>query len=94
MSTYDVRIWSVREYKGRDRKTGKDRSTWRVRWEVAGQEFGKSFQTKAMAESFRSDLVVAQRKGVAFDEATGLPEPMARELNSRSCTSMRWPSWT
>src|SRR5205814_9763869 len=36
VSTYDVRIWSVREYKGRYRKTGNDRSTWRVRWEVAG----------------------------------------------------------
>ena len=51
MSTYDVRVWGIREHKGRDRKTGKDRSTYRVRWEVAGQEFGKSYQTKALAES-------------------------------------------
>jgi integrase len=84
MSTYDVRIWAIREYKGRDRKTGKPRSTHRVRWQVSGQEFGESYQTSAMAESFRSRLIVAQREGVAFDEATGLPEPMAREANSRS----------
>lgn len=84
MSTYDVRIWAIREYKGRERKTGKPRITYRVRWEVAGKEFGETFQTKALAESFRSKLLIAQREGVAFDEATGLPEPMARELNSRT----------
>lgn len=84
MSTYDVRIWAIREHKGRDRKTGKERKTYRVRWKVAGKEFGKSVQTRAMAESFRSRLVVAQREGTAFDEASGLPEPMARELNSRT----------
>ncbi|MEU1751999.1 integrase [Micromonospora matsumotoense] len=83
-STYDVRIWTIREYKGRDRKTGKDRKTYRVRWEVAGRECGETFQTRAMAESFRSRLVVAQREGTAFDKPSGLPEPMARELNSRT----------
>jgi hypothetical protein len=30
MTTYDVRVWSIREYKGKDRKTGKARSTFRV----------------------------------------------------------------
>ena len=84
MSTYEVRIWATREYQGRDRKTGKERKSYRVRWEVAGREFGKTFQTRAMAESFRSRLVIAQREGIAFDKPTGLPEPMARELNSRT----------
>ncbi len=98
MSTYSVRVWAIREHKGRDPKTGKARSTYRVRWQVAGKDFGKSFQTRALAESFRSKLVVAQREGVAFDEATGLPEPMARELNSRTWyehavafVDMKWP---
>jgi site-specific recombinase XerD len=65
---------------------------------VAGRQFGKSYQTKALAESFRSRLVIAQREGVAFDEPTGLPEPMARELNNRSWyehavafVDMKWP---
>ena len=31
MTTYDVRVWAIREYKGKDRKTGKARSTYRVR---------------------------------------------------------------
>jgi integrase len=98
MSTYDVRVWAIREYKGKDRKTGKARSTYRVRWEVAGKEFGETFQTRPLAESFRSKLIVAQREGVAFDEVTGPPEPMARELNSRTWyehaiafVDMKWP---
>ncbi len=98
MSTYEVRIQGIEEHKGKDRKTGKDRSTYRVRWQVAGKRFGKSYQTKALAESFRSKLITAQREGVAFDEPSGLPEPMARELNSRTWyehavafVDMKWP---
>jgi integrase len=98
VSTFDVRIWGISEHKGHDRKTGKPRSTFRVRWLVAGQRFGESFQTRPLAESFRSTLVVAQRQGVAFDEVCGLPEPMARELRTRSWyqhateyVDMKWP---
>jgi integrase len=98
MTTYDVRIFGIREHKGHDRKTGKPRSTHRLRWRVAGQVFGKTYQTLALAESFRSKLITAQREGVAFDEASGLPEPMARELNSRTWyehavafVDMKWP---
>jgi site-specific recombinase XerD len=83
-TTYDVRIWAIREHKGKDRKTGKPRSTYRVRWLVVGKDFGESYQTRALAESFRSKLISAQRQGVAFDVASGLPEPMAREFNSKS----------
>ncbi|GAA0717910.1 tyrosine-type recombinase/integrase [Dactylosporangium roseum] len=98
MTTFDVRIWGIQEHKGKDRKTGKPRSTWRLRWVVAGKTFGDSFQTRALAESFRSRLIVAQREGVAFDESCGLPEPMARELKTRSWyqhateyVDMKWP---
>ncbi|GAA2517997.1 integrase [Pilimelia columellifera] len=98
MSTYDVRIWAIREFKGKDPRTGKARSTFRVRWEVAGREFGRTFKTRAMAESFRSQLIVAQREGTAYDEASGLPGPMARRLNARSWyqlavefVDMKWP---
>ncbi|MEV0570671.1 tyrosine-type recombinase/integrase [Dactylosporangium sp. NPDC050588] len=98
MTTFDVRIWGIREHKGKDRKTGKPRSTYRLRWLVAGEELGESFQTRALAESFRSRLVVAQREGVAFDEVTGLPEPMARALRTKSWyqhateyVDMKWP---
>ena len=100
MSTYEVRIWAISEYKGRAAATsgGKARSTYRLRWLVGGKRFGKSFQTRALAESFRSKLVVAQREGIAFDDVTGLPEPMAREARSRTWyehavafVDMKWP---
>jgi hypothetical protein len=65
---------------------------------VAGRVFYESYKTKALAESFRSKLVIAQRESVAFDEAVGLPEPMARERNTRSWydhavafVDMKWP---
>ncbi|RZU51916.1 site-specific recombinase XerD [Krasilnikovia cinnamomea] len=97
-TSYDVRVWKIREHKGKDRKTGKPRSTYRVRWLVAGVDHGKSYQTRALAESFRSKLITAQREGVTFDVVSGLPEPMARELNSRSWfehavayVDMKWP---
>ncbi|WP_432980437.1 tyrosine-type recombinase/integrase [Dactylosporangium sp. CA-233914] len=98
MITFDVRVWGISEHKGKDRKTGKPRSTFRVRWIVAGKRFGDSFQTRPLAESFRSKLVSAQREGVGFDTDCGLPEPMARELRTRTWyqhateyVDMKWP---
>nr|BFE64988.1 tyrosine-type recombinase/integrase [Dactylosporangium thailandense] len=98
MSTFDVRVWSIEEHKGKDRKSGKPKSTFRVRWVVAGKRFGDSFASRPLAESFRSRLLVAQREGVAFDEQCGLPEPMARQLRTRSWyqhaveyVDMKWP---
>jgi integrase len=38
-----------------------------------------TFATYALADSFRSELVKAMRRGEAFDIATGLPESMLRE---------------
>ena len=92
MSSYDVRLWSILT------RSGKRRATYAVRWFVNGRPFSKTFAAKALAESYRSKLVIAQREGVAFDEASGLPEPMARELNSRTWlehaiafVDMKWP---
>lgn len=96
--TYDVRLWGIREHKTRTGRGKKAASTFRVRWLVAGEEFGESFQTKPLAESFRSRLLLAQREGVAFDADTGMPEPIARGLSARSWyehavefVDMKWP---
>lgn len=93
MSTYDVRIWSILTYKG------KRRTTYTVRWIVAGKYFPETFTTRKLAESFRAKLLSAAREGVAFDEASGLPENLARAKNSRSwyehaCAfvDMKWPN--
>ncbi|MGH3341370.1 MAG: tyrosine-type recombinase/integrase [Carbonactinosporaceae bacterium] len=44
----------------------------------------EQFETNALAESFRSDLVAAARKGEAFFTDTGLPVSMQRNENSLS----------
>jgi integrase len=83
-TSYDVRIWTIREHETKARKGGKPVCTYRVRWRVAKEEFGESFKTKGLAEGFRSKLMTHQREGVAFDVVTGLPEPMAREINTKA----------
>jgi integrase len=92
VSSYDVRVYHILANRNQRR------TSHTVRWQVAGGRHRRTFATMALAESFRSKLIVAQREGVAFDETTGLPEPMARELNSRSWyehavafVDMKWP---
>ncbi|KIR64273.1 integrase [Micromonospora haikouensis] len=93
MSSYDVRIHAILTNTLASKK-----KSYSVRWRVAGKSFRKTYATAALAESFRSKLVVAQREGTAFDEKSGLPEPMARELNARNWydlavafVDMKWP---
>lgn len=92
MSTYDVRVYTLLV------NNNTSNTTYTVRWKVAGKPFRDTFATRALAESFRSKLVIAQREGVAFDEATGLPGPMARARNARTWydhaiafVDMKWP---
>ena len=91
-TTYDVRIWKTKVYEG---KRG---NTYYVRWVVVGKEWKEGFKTSALAESFRSDLVAAARKGEAFDTETGLPVSMQRSTREMSwyefaCAfvDMKWP---
>ena len=72
-TTFDVRIWKTSHYKGT--RT----STYWVRWAVAGHRKKEPFKTDALAESFRSQLVIAARKGEAFDVDSGYPVSMQRK---------------
>lgn len=92
LTTYNVRVRKTKVYRG-SRVT-----TYYVRWTVDGRESKKPFRTSAQAESFRSDLVVAARKGEAFYTSTGLPVSMQRAEASLSwytfaCgyVDMKWP---
>lgn len=71
-TTYDVRIHKT------DVWEGKKTTTYYVRWKVGGQPWKAPFKTRALADSFRSELVAASRRGEAFDLATGRPISMAR----------------
>lgn len=70
--SYEVRFWSTRH------KTGR-RRPYEVRWVVSGESFSRSHVTGPLAESFKSQLVQAARRGEGFDESTGLPESMVRQ---------------
>ncbi|MFF4949764.1 tyrosine-type recombinase/integrase [Streptomyces chattanoogensis] len=66
-TTYSVKIWSIRVYRGK-RKT-----SYSVRWELDGREWRAPFATHALADAFRSELVTATRRGEAFSLVTGRP---------------------
>jgi hypothetical protein len=44
-----------------------------VRWKAAGRVRSKSFVTRALADSYRAELLRAARRGLEFDPATGEP---------------------
>jgi integrase len=71
-TTFDVSIWKTTVYKG------KRRNTYYVRWKAGKREFREAFKTQALADSFRSELVTASRKGEPFDKTTGLPVSASR----------------
>jgi hypothetical protein len=92
-TTFDVRIWAV------TKRTRRDGPKYRVRWVVVGKELHDTFPTRALADSFRSDLVSATRRGEAFLTMTGRPVSWQRpEITTISwydhaCAyvDMKWP---
>ncbi|WP_199439296.1 tyrosine-type recombinase/integrase [Umezawaea beigongshangensis] len=77
-TTYDVRIYKTETYQG------KKTTTHYVRWKVAGKLHREGFRTAALADSFRSELVSASRRGEAFRIDTGRPVSMRREEQTMS----------
>jgi hypothetical protein len=71
-TTYDVRVWNIEVYKG------KTTTSYLVWWRVAGRRFKERFKTRALADSYRSELLTAARKGEPFDVDTGRPLSMMR----------------
>jgi integrase len=59
-TTYDARGYRTEVYKG------KEVATYHVRWKVGGKLWREGFRTAAQADSFRSALSAAARKGEAF----------------------------
>jgi hypothetical protein len=71
--TYDVRVYRTEVYKGA-RVT-----SYRVRWKAGHRLWTEGFRNAAQADSFRSSLLTAARKGEAFSLTTGRPMSWARE---------------
>ncbi len=91
MNSTDVRFWDVR------RNRSSKATSYEVRWVVAGRQRSRSRRTKALAESFLSDLRQAARRGEPFDIATGLPESMLVQAGPswlhfvQRYIDMKWP---
>ncbi|KPI04494.1 integrase family protein [Actinobacteria bacterium OK074] len=67
-ATFDVKVWQI------EIGSGRLRESYGVRWSVAGKRHRKSFQTFALADGFRAELVTATHVGEPFNISTGLPE--------------------
>ncbi|WP_301127388.1 tyrosine-type recombinase/integrase [Streptomyces cacaoi] len=67
----DVRLWKVT-------RTGRTARPYRLRWVVGGRVHSATFATSALADSRRSELRQAMRRGEAFHVASGLPESEVR----------------
>ena len=81
--TYDARIYKTEVYKG------KKVTTYYVRWRTGKKKqlWKEPFRNSAQAESFRSALVTAARKGEAFSLATGRPVTWQRDASEKARTS-------
>lgn len=91
-TTFKVTVWKIRTYRG-TKKT-----THNVRWLVGGEEQSLTFDTWALADSFRSQLKQAMAKGEAFDIVTGLPPSMSNQGATTSWydfvvgyVDLKWP---
>ena len=75
-TTYDVRVYRTEVYKGA-RVT-----TYKVRWKTDRRLWKEGFRNAALADSFRSSLLTAARKGEAFSLSTGRPVSWKRDESS------------
>ncbi|ATE57499.1 tyrosine-type recombinase/integrase [Actinosynnema pretiosum] len=72
-----IRIWKIgKPY------VGKRKTTYKVRWTVAGKVHTEPCSTRTLADAFRSKLLVAARDGIAFEVASGLPVTAARQAQA------------
>ena len=91
MNAFDVRIHTIRPQE-------EQAPPFEVRWRVAGRDKSKSFLTRALADSYRAELVRAARQGLEFDPATGeprwaVPEPAVTTWleHAIAYADMKWP---
>ncbi|WP_103351890.1 tyrosine recombinase XerC [Amycolatopsis sp. CA-128772] len=67
-------VWSLQTRYKTDGAGERVPTRYVVRWKVEGGRFDETFKLYAQADSFRSDLKSAAKRGEAFDIETGLPE--------------------
>src|SRR5260370_9987119 len=91
MSSFNVLVFAIRRRPGRE--------AFEVRTRVAARDKSRSFMTRALADSYRAELVRAARRGLAFDPAFGEPPAWARppptavtwHQHAVADAAMKWP---
>ena len=90
---FDVSVYAIL-------RRGDRRRPFEVRWRAAARTRSRSFLTRALAESYRAELIRAARLGLEFDPATGEPvlwagpEPVTVTWYQHAVAyaAMKWPS--
>jgi hypothetical protein len=87
-----VRVYRTEVYKGATV------TTYKVRWKTDRRLWKKGFRNAALADSFRSSLLTAARKGEAFSLSTGRPMSWKRNESTVTWyaltldyTAAKWP---
>jgi integrase len=97
-TTFNVKVWEIREKIGKPRKGQDGRKSYEVRWVVDKREWSRTFATRPLAVGFQSKLLYAQRSGEAFRTEDGLPVSVARKTNdmpwfefAQRYVELKWP---
>jgi hypothetical protein len=91
-TTFDVRVYKTEVYKGARV------ATYKVRWKAGHRLWKEGFRNAALADSFRSSLLTAARKGEPFSVSTGHPVSRKRDepaitwyALTLDYTAAKWP---
>lgn len=82
----DIRLWKVTRVNRKARP-------YQLRWVVGGKVSSATFATSALAESRRSELRQAMRRGEAFEIASGQPESEVRAAAADAATAEQPVRW-
>ena len=75
-TSYKVKVWSLQTRYKTAANGKRVPARYIVRWKVESERFDKTFKLYTQADSFRSDLMSAAKRGEPFDVATGRPVAM------------------
>lgn len=91
----DIRVFGVQRRSG-----DRHQRPWIVRWSIDRRQHSRSFATKATAERFRTDLLLAEKSGGRFDASSGLPATWQQADNdervdvwARRWVGEQWFEW-
>ncbi len=98
-TTFKVHFWEIADWTKKKTAAGKKKPRpYGVRWVTEGKSHSEWFANKALANSRRSELMQAARRGEAFDVDSGLPVSEFKRQNSlsflefaQSYMDMKWP---